>query len=340
MTGTAEKLQQALTKRQPLLARADTQIWRALSGESDGLPGIYVDIYGPAAVMNVYEGKLPTTLSIPQTSAALLQLLHPLGIRAVYVKPFVRDRSRLGGQLPPAVTNPDPTAAGGAGEPLGQSEGGQLTVREKSWNLEVRLYDGLSTGVFIDQRENRAWVHHLAASRKNLRVLNTFSYTCPFSVAAAVGGAKEVTSVDVSGKYLDWGKRNLTLNHIDPAAHRFARMDTFEFFAYAKRKSLAYDLIILDPPSFGSGNKRKGIRAWSAVDDYARLVRQAAELLTPRGVILASTNNTELSHPGRLEREITTGLSTRRPRWLELPPAGEDIRAERGRVAWRAFELA
>src|SRR5205823_5213751 len=78
-------------------------------------------------------------------------------------------------------------------------------------------------------------------------VLNTFAYTCAFSVAAAAAGAS-TASVDVSPRYLDWGKRNFTHNGLDPAPHRFARMDTFEFLGYAKRKQLAFDLIILDPP--------------------------------------------------------------------------------------------
>jgi 23S rRNA (cytosine1962-C5)-methyltransferase len=144
--------------------------------------------------------------------------------------------------------------------------------------------------------------------------------------------------VDVSARYLEWGKRSFGLNVLDVAAHRFARMDTFEFFAYARRKELRYDMIILDPPSFASGSKRKGIRPWSSVEDYGRLVREAAGVLKPRGVILASTNTRELCRPGRLEREIQKGLGEGvRPQWVALPPTPADFAREAERFAARAF---
>jgi 23S rRNA (cytosine1962-C5)-methyltransferase len=207
------------------------------------------------------------------------------------------------------------------------------------------LYDGLSTGLFLDQRENRRfvadWVKDRArGSGKPPTVLNTFAYTCAFSVAAATAGAI-TASVDVSGRYLDWGKRNFQHNNLDPALHRFAKMDTFEFFGYAKRKGLTFDLIILDPPSFASGNKKKGIRPWSSVADYARLVGEASSLLNPRGVILASTNTQELCRPGRLEREILKGLggAGKPPRWLRLPDMPLDFARDSERFAARAFAV-
>lgn len=375
MREMAELVRRAVGRRRGLVERGDTQIWRAVSGEFDGAPGVFVDVYGAGAVMNVYEGKTAPGFRVEEASAGVLEGLKDVGVKGVYVKPFVKDRSRLGGELPAGVTERDPAASGGAGEPVGEGDGGQVVMREGDIKLEIRLWDGLSTGVFIDQRENRRWVH---AQARGKRVLNTFSYTCAFSVAAAVGGAAEVTSVDVSGRYLDWGKRNFELNDIPlggegggsvggqgaagrsegpggggdakggasggegraggGGGHRFAKMDTFEFFAYARRKGLKYDLIILDPPSFGSGNKKKGIRAWSAVEGYARLVGEAAGLLNRGGKLLASTNNTELCAPGRLEREVVRGFG-RKPRWLRLPEAGEDVRHERGRVAWVGMEV-
>ena len=117
-------------------------------------------------------------------------------------------------------------------------------------------------------------------------------------------------------------------------------MDTFEYFGYAKCKGLRYDLIILDPPSFSSGSKKKGIKPWSSVEDYARLVAEAAALLHPKGVIFASTNTQELCRPGRLEREIAKGLGLRpgaSPRWLTLSPPPADFAAEEERFAALAF---
>lgn len=303
------------------------------------MPGVYVDVYGPAAVMNVYEGHVPAGFDPKRAAVDVLAALGPAGVGAVYIKPFVRDRSRLGGDLPAEATSHQPAA----GRTVADDPATTLVLRELHWNLEIRLTDGLSTGVFVDQRENRRWVHE-QCSRRPTRVLNTFSYTCAFSVAAAAGGKGEggLTSVDVSGKYLEWGKRNFEVNALDAAdpKYRWARMDTFEFLAYARRKGLTYDLIILDPPSFGSGNKKKGIRAWSAVADYARLVREACTVAAKGATILTSTNNAELcrGEGARLEKEIVAGVG-RKPRWIELPQAGQDVRAERGRVAWRAFVM-
>ena len=329
-------LSAAVSRRQPLIASGTAQAFRAFSGLADGVDGIYVDVYDAGATLIVYEGRPPRSFDPAREADVVLDVLRPLGVRAVYLKPFARDRSRLGGELPAVATDPTPTV----GDPLPES----FLVREHAWQLEIHLYDGLSTGVFLDQRDNRRFVHDFAQRFKAPRpaeVLNTFAYTCAFSVAAAVGGAN-TTSVDVSPRYLDWGKRNLAHNNIDPSPelgrHRFARMDTFEFFAYARRKGLRYDLILLDPPSFGSGNKRKGIRPWSAESDYARLVREAAELLHRGGVIFASTNTQALCRGNELERQILKAIG-RPPQWVELPPPPIDFAREADRFAARAFRV-
>lgn len=327
-------LRAAIARRQDLINAGTTEAFRVFSGIADGLDGVYLDVYDCGAVMIVYEGRPPRSFDPRAEAETAWNILKPLAVEAVYLKPFAKDRSRLGGALPACVTDPTP-AAGGA-----QPEA--IVIREHDWKLEIRLYDGLSTGLFLDQRDNRHWVAQWSAQRARAAqpgpaVLNTFAYTCAFSVAAACGGAL-TTSVDVSGRYLDWGKRNFSHNQLDIKPHRFARMDTFEFFGYARRKGLRFDMVILDPPSFASGSKKKGIRPWSSVSDYARLVGQAAGLLHPRGIILASTNTQELCRPGRLEREITKGLG-HAPPWVKLPAAAEDFSQERERFAARAFLL-
>lgn len=298
------------------------------------MDGVFVDVYQSGAVLIVYEGRTPRGFDDKAASAAVLAKLSSLGVRAVYVKPFAKDRSKMGGELPAVVTDATPAA----GEALPEF----VLVREHEWQLEIRLYDGLSTGLFLDQRDNRRFVADWVSDRakrsgKPPAVLNTFAYTCAFSVAAAKAGAT-TASVDVSGRYLDWGKRNFQHNGLDPALHRFAKMDTFEFVSYAKRKGLKFDLIILDPPSFASGNKKKGIRPWSSVADYARLVGEASALLNPKGVIFASTNTQELCRPGRLEREIVKGLG-RAPRWLQLPAMPLDFANDLERFDARAFAV-
>lgn len=327
-------LARALQRRVVLIRQPDVSAFRAFSGEADGIEGVFVDVYAEGAVLIVYQGATPKGFDPNSAAAVVLEVLRPLGVRGVYVKSFAKDRTRLGGALPASAMDPTPAA----GETLPEA----FLVREADWNLEVRLYDGLSTGLFLDQRENRIFVSKWAAERAKAMgeapaVLNTFAYTCAFSVAAATGGAV-TTSVDVSANYLEWGKRNFAHNGLAVARHRFAKMDTFEFFNYARRKGLIYDLILLDPPSFGSGAKKKKIRPWSAVNDYARLVSEAAGLLKRGGVIFASTNTRELCRPGRLEREIVSGLG-RPPKWVELPPPPADFARERDRFVARAFTL-
>ncbi len=322
-----------MERRQSLIRQKRTQAFRVFSGIADGIDGVFVDVYGEGAVLIIYEGRAPRSFNHSAEAAAVLEVLKPIGVRAVYVKPFARDRSQLGGDLPDLATNPVPAA----GEMVPEA----IVIREVRWQLEIRLYDGLSTGLFLDQRENRAWTVDWCARRtaagRSTSVLNTFAYTCAFSVAAAMSGAL-TTSVDVSGRYLDWGKRSFGLNNIDIAAHRFAKMDTFEFFHYAGRKGLRYDLIILDPPSFAAGSKKKKIRPWSSVDDYARLVHDASHLLNPGGVIFASTNTQALCRNGQLDREIIKGLG-RSARWMDLPPAPVDFSSEQDRFSARAFQV-
>lgn len=333
-------LRKAIAARRDLIERlrgsspsAEGPAFRVFSGGADGAEGIFIDIYGPGAVLIEYEGRTPKWAIINRDFAAkILEVLKPLGVTAIYRKPFARDRTKMGGDLPAIALSAKPAA----GEALPEA----ITIRELAWKLEVQLYTGLSTGLFLDQRDNRAYVARWVKARSAGRppaVLNTFAYTCAFSVAAAMAGAA-TTSVDISPKYLDWGKRNFALNGIDPEAHRFAKMDTFEFFAYAKRKELTYDFLIIDPPSFASGSKKKGIRPFSSTADFGRLIREAASLMNPRGVIFASTNTQELCLPGRLDREITKGLG-KPPRWIRLPAPPEDFARERERFAARAFEV-
>lgn len=346
MTGSAAPTERfeamlapALERRAGLVRAGVTECFRAFAGAGDGCAGVSLDVYGPGAVLIVNEGSAldePSGAAVRRAAEAAARGLGAFGVRAVYAKAFAKDRSRLGGVHPDALRDPTPAA----GEPLPEC----LIVREHACRFEVRLWDGFSTGLFLDQRENRRELARIAAAEGRARgaparVLNTFAYTCGFSAACALAGA-HVASVDVSARYLEWGKRNFAHNGLDAAdpAHRFARMDTFQFLDYARRKGLLFDLVILDPPSFASADKRRGVRAWSSVSDYAGLVERASERLDPGGLrlLFASTNTLELCRDGgrRLEREIVKGLG-RAPRWLGLPQTPPDFASEAGRFAAR-----
>jgi 23S rRNA (cytosine1962-C5)-methyltransferase len=172
-----------------------------------------------------------------------------------------------------------------------------LELNEGALRVEVELGDGLSTGLFVDQRDNRERVRAAAKSR---RVLNLFSYTCSFSVAAALGGASRVTSVDLSRRALRRGEQNFRLSGLDPSAHAFVCEDVLRYLTRSVERREHFDLIILDPPSFSTAGKGKVLR----VDrDYARLVSLCLRLLSPSGQLLAVTNHRKTS-PAALRRIV------------------------------------
>jgi 23S rRNA (cytosine1962-C5)-methyltransferase len=158
---------------------------------------------------------------------------------------------------------------------------------------EINFGEGYSVGLFLDQRDNRRRfrVNHVAAGfpafSAQREVLNTFAYTCGFSVCAALGGAK-TTSLDLSKKYLDWGKRNFALNGIDATQQDFIFGDAFDWMARMGKKQRRFDAIVLDPPTF-SQSKQSG--AFRVEKDYPSLLGLALPLLKSGGVLLASTNS-------------------------------------------------
>ena len=121
---------------------------------------------------------------------------------------------------------------------------------------------------------------------RNTELLNIFAYTCAFSVCAAKAGAK-TTSLDLSKKYLEWGRRNFVLNDLDPAEHDFIFGDAFDWMRRLAKKGRAFDVIVLDPPTF-SQSKERGV--FRVEKNYGELVSAALPLLKPEGVLLASTN--------------------------------------------------
>ncbi len=208
----------------------------------------------------------------------IARALTVLGADGVFVK--VRERADLRrlsrGDIAPAT-------------PLqGAAPAGELVVHEGIMRFGVRLNDGLSTGLFIDQRDNRAHVRDASAGK---RVLNLFAYTCSFSVAAGVGGASEVISVDVSQQALERGNRNLELNGLPPGQHRLLRADCRKWLARAQKRGERFDWIVLDPPVFGTvkGNP------FVVERDYSQLVTSCFELLAQGGRLLAVLNHQKTS---------------------------------------------
>jgi len=155
----------------------------------------------------------------------------------------------------------------------------------------LRLDEGGSPGLFLDQRENRRRLkeHYVALGFElpsSPKVLNAFAYTCGFSVCAAAGGGR-VTSLDLSKKYLEWGRRNFALNGLETSGHEFIFGDAFTWFRRLIKKNNLFDVIVLDPPTF-SRSRESGV--FQAEKDYGALAGAAVPLLRPGGTLLASTN--------------------------------------------------
>lgn len=164
-------------------------------------------------------------------------------------------------------------------------DGDTIVVREGPARFLVNLEAYLDTGLFLDHRRTRALVRERAAGR---RLLNLFCYTGSFSVQAALGGAAESVSVDLSNTYLAWARRNFDLNGLDPGRHRLERGDARTWLGAAAMAGERFGLIVLDPPAYSSSKKMD--RTFDVQRDHAELVLAAAELLEPGGELLFSTN--------------------------------------------------
>ena len=191
---------------------------------------------------------------------------------------------RLFGKLLPRL-NEDRAApvllSGDAGLPM------ETVVEEAGMRFGLDFAAGYSAGLFIDQRANRAFVRRAGVRR----MLNTFAYTCSFSVTAAIAGA-ETVSVDLSKKSIDRGRANFALNGLDTAAHTFIADDVLDVLPRLARRWEKFDAIILDPPTFSRGNKG---RKWQVEHDFESLLLAALELAAPKARVLLSTNCTRLN---------------------------------------------
>ncbi len=154
---------------------------------------------------------------------------------------------------------------------------------EESVHYVLKTDSGFSPGIFLDQRENRVWVKVNSAEKK---VLNLFSYTSGFSVNAALGGATEVTTVDVSKKFLDWSKENFAANQLDAAKYEFFSQDTILFLKGSIKRGRKWDLIICDPPSFG----RSKDSVWKIERDLPDLAEMLISCLNKKGQLLFTCN--------------------------------------------------
>ena len=254
------RLDLALQTRLLLFDRATTSAFRWCNGEGDRLPGVVVDLYDTVAVVR-YDGAAVRVLSRSVVQA---------------VRSIAEDRG-----LP--ITHVYERSRGGVGEALfGGDPPGHVAILEHGVRLSVDVLRGQKTGFFLDQRENRRRIRALSAGK---RVANLFSYTGGFSVNAALGGATEVTSVDIAPAAIDAARAHFADNGLDPAAHAFAATDAFAWLEGQKQAKARYDLIVTDPPSFAPSE-----RALDAALAAYRDLNAAALSLLPEGGLLAAAS--------------------------------------------------
>jgi 23S rRNA (cytosine1962-C5)-methyltransferase len=248
----------------------DTNAYRLVNGEGDGLPGLTVDCYGDYLVIQLYcSGWQSHMRTLTQ---ALQELLQPMGI-------YEKIRPRKTRELE-AISDTKKYGRLIAGSPAPQP----LQVRENGLNFLVNLEQGLNTGLFPDQRRNR---RDLMDRARGKRLLNLFSYTAAFSVAAAAAGASQVTSVDASPTYTEWGKANFGVNRLNPKRHEFVVGDCLDVLHELACRGSGYDIIVMDPPSFSTTSGSRFTTRGGTSD----LVAAALPLLPPGGLLITSSNH-------------------------------------------------
>jgi 23S rRNA (cytosine1962-C5)-methyltransferase len=257
------RVRQAVELRQ-VFDPTQTNAYRLINAEGDGLPGVVVDRYAEVLVLQIHT--LGMERLRPLLIEALMAEAEPYGI---LLRNDGQSRQREGLELE------EPRVVAGA-VPM------RVDVREHGLLFEVDPWEGQKTGFFLDQRDKRAAL--CKYSRGGKRVLNCFSYTGGFSVAAAVADAStRVVSVDISAPAIEGARRHFVLNGLDPSGHEFHIANVFAYLEEAVRRGERFDVVVLDPPAFA---KTQGART-QALKAYRRLNQLGMEVLRPGGILLS-----------------------------------------------------
>lgn len=299
-----------------------TTAFRLVHEEGDALPALAVDVYraseGEGAWL-VAQLHLGPTWDDERRRVRVLDRLGALGFDGVYLKLRPKQANVL------VETRRDDVAPKAAVRGI-SVPAEPMTVLEEGAPHRVWLGDGLSTGIFLDQRPNRVLVRSLA---KGKSVLNLFAYTCAFSVVAALGGATRTVSVDASLAALERGRASFEALGLLSSAHTFAGEDAFSWLARAATKGERFDIVVVDPPSYSSTKKRRFV----AESDYGDLVAMAAAVTAKGGRIVACCNHRGLGKP-KLRKMIASGIRAAHREAIQIkdlptapdfpPPLGAD----------------
>jgi len=267
------RVRQSLAERQSLIDLADTDSFRLIHGEGDGLPGVVADLYAGYVVLKLYSAGLTPYrhLIVEALKAALPNLKGILGRDEVARDDVEEDEGRGSGRML-----------------YGQQAPELIPIKERGATFLVDAWRGQKTGFFLDQRENRYLIRRLAKDRD---VLNCFCFSGGFSVNAALGGARSVFSVDQDPDAIALARENFTRNGLPAEKHDFLAADVFKIIQSFKEEGRTFDLIILDPPAFAKS--QRAVEA--AIDGYASLNRQALGLLKPGGLLATASCSARVS---------------------------------------------
>jgi 23S rRNA (cytosine1962-C5)-methyltransferase len=258
------RLKKAIDKRAAYFKDPETTAFRIFNGEGDGIGGFSVDLYQNYLLIQWYS------IGIYKYKSWIVESLQRLlEIDGIYEKKRFDDNGTY-------MEDDDFV--------VGKKADFPFTILENGIKYAVNLNEGAMTGIFLDQKDVRKTIRDQYAKGKN--VLNTFSYTGAFSVAAAVGGSLSTTSVDLANRSKQKTADNFLLNDIDLSSQKIIVEDVFHYFKYAVKKQLSFDMVILDPPSFARSKKH----TFRATKDYTNLLKEAIAITNNGGIIVASTN--------------------------------------------------
>jgi 23S rRNA (cytosine1962-C5)-methyltransferase len=330
-----------LALRSAIIEPASTNAFRVIHGASDGRPGWFVEKLGDFLL-----SQSESALSAKQNEE-LSRLAKIFASRGAYHKILSREvRRSTTTEASPQLVFGEAASSGVSAERRNLDKAAEsgfppkatttsFEILENGVRYEMSFNEGYSVGLFLDQRDNRRrfLTGHIAAdfpqlSTLNSQLLNCFAYTCGFSVCAAKAGAR-TTSLDLSKKYLEWGRRNFARNGLDPAAHDFIYGDAFDWLRRLAKKGRAFDAVVLDPPTFSQSKEHGTFRAEK---DYGRLVTAALPLVKPGGILFASTNATDWPPENFLAEIEKTIFASRRKilqrHYFPQPPDFPISRAE------------
>ncbi|MGX6423123.1 class I SAM-dependent methyltransferase [Streptococcus infantarius] len=286
----------AKQKRQHFENSDLTTAYRLFNQDGDNFGGVTIDRYGDFVVFSWYNTFVYQYRDI---IVKAFQKVYPAvkgGYEKIRFKGLDYESAHIYGQEAPET----------------------FTILENGVKYSVFMNDGLMTGIFLDQHEVRdALINELGLGK---RVLNMFSYTAAFSVAAAMGGAIETTSVDLAKRSRELSQAHFEANGLNVTNHHFVVMDVFEYFKYAKRKNLTFDLIVIDPPSFARNKKQ----TFSVAKDYHHLISQALEVLSDDGTIIASTNAANLT-VAQFKKQLEKGFASVKHEYIRLQQLPSDF---------------